>query len=82
MDGTIRHMIERFPDKAAIIRSLGESNARFKDLIGDHHAVSEELSGIEKGDRATDRAKVDELQSRRANLEEELVLLMENHQRI
>jgi uncharacterized protein YdcH (DUF465 family) len=82
MEEKIRHLIERFPERAEVIRTLGESHARFKDLIGDHHDVSLELSTLKRGDRESNLAKAEELQRRRADIEEELILLMENHQRI
>lgn len=82
MEEKIRHLIERFPERAEVIRALGESHARFKDLIGDHHDVSLELSTLKRGDRESNLAKAEELQRRRADIEEELILLMENHQRI
>jgi uncharacterized protein YdcH (DUF465 family) len=82
MEERIRRLIERFPEKADVIRALSDSNAKFKDLIDDHHDVSAELSNMTQEDRASNPAQVDELQRRRANLEEELILLMESHQRI
>jgi uncharacterized protein YdcH (DUF465 family) len=81
MEERIRRLIERFPERADVIRTLSESHARFKDLIGDHHDVSEELSAMKQADRESNAAKFDALQRRRADLEEELILLMENHQR-
>ena len=81
MQDALKRMIERFPERAAAIRGLFESNGRFRDLIGDHHDVSSELSRMEAGERESDAARAQALERRRADLEEELILLMENHQR-
>lgn len=82
MEERVRHLIERFPERTDIIRALDETNARFKDLIGDHHEVSEELGCIKLADKESEAGKKAELERRRAALEEELILLMQGHQRI
>jgi len=82
MEEKIRHLIERFPERADVIRALSASHTKFQDLIGDHHDVSEELATLEGGGEETDPARLEALQRRRADLEDELMLLMENHQRI
>jgi uncharacterized protein YdcH (DUF465 family) len=81
MKETIRHLMERFPERAEVIKALSETNARFKDLISDHHEVSEELGKIKLADRESEFSKKDDLERRRAALEEELILLMQGHQR-
>jgi hypothetical protein len=78
MEERIRHLIERFPERADLIRTLEETHAKFKDLIGDHFDVCEELAATSPADQG----KKAELEQRRANLEEELVLLMQSDQRI
>lgn len=78
MEDRIRHLIERFPERADVIRSLAETGAKFKDLIGDHHEVCEDLARM----RLADQGQKTELEQRRANLEDELILLMQSHQRI
>lgn len=77
-----RHLIARFPDRTDMIKALDETNARFKDLIGDHHEVSEELASMNRADKESEAGKRAELEQRRAALEEELILLMQGHQRI
>lgn len=81
MQDALKHLIARFPERADAIRGLFDSNTRFRDLIGDHHDVSSELSRMEAGDRESDAGRFQALERRRADLEEELILLMENHQR-
>jgi len=81
MEDRIRHLMERFPERAETIKALNETNARFKDLIGDHHEVSEELSKMKLADQQSQAGKKAELEQRRASLEEQLILLLQGHQR-
>lgn len=82
MEERIRHLLERFPERADVIRALSQSHDRFKDLIGDHHEVSEALARMKLADQESQAGRKDELERRRADLEEELILLMQNHQRM
>ena len=82
MEKLYRHLIERFPEQTDIIRTLAESSARFKDLLGDHHEVCEELSKTKLADQEAEFGRTDELIRRKVNLEEELMLLMQGHQRV
>ena len=82
MEEHYRHLIERFPERSDIIRTLAESNERFRDLLNDHHDVSVELSKMDQADREAESGKAGELSRRRASIEEELLLLMEGHQRM
>ena len=81
MDERTRHLMERFPEHAEAIKSLNETNARFKDLIVDHHDVSDELTKMKRADEESEFERREELQRRRASLEEELILLMAGQQR-
>lgn len=51
MEDRSRHLIARFPDRTDMIKALDETNARFKDLIGNHHEVSEELASMKRADK-------------------------------
>ena len=82
MQERFRHMIERFPEQTDILKALDETNARFKDLIGDHHEVSEELASMKTADKESEASRKAQLEQRRMALEEELILLMQGHQRI
>ena len=82
MEERVRRLMERFPEHSEAIKVLGESNAKFKDLLSDHHEVSEELTRMKRADQASEPDRKDELQRRKASLEEELVLLMQAHQRV
>ena len=82
MENRSRHLIERFPERTDMIKALDETNARFKDLISDHHEVSEDLARIKKADKESEAGRRAELEQRRAALEEELILLMQSQQRI
>ncbi len=82
MDIKIRRLLERFPEHSDAIKSLHDTNEKFGDLIADHHDVSEEFETMKGADRESQHGRAAELKSRRAALEEELLTLMENHQRI
>ena len=82
MEETFRRLLERFPEHTDIIRSLAESNAQFKDLLGDHHEVCGEISKMDLAEQQAEFGKRDDLVRRRASLEEELMLLMQSHQRM
>jgi uncharacterized protein YdcH (DUF465 family) len=82
MEDIFRHMLERFPERAGIIRSLAGTNARFKDLLGDHHEICKEISKMDLAEQEASFGTRDDLQRRRANLEEEMMLLMQDHQRV
>ncbi len=76
MKAQILKLVERFPDRKAIIESLAGSDARFKILLQDHHDVHRKLSQDEvSGDPAT---KAD-LESRYRNLEEEMIRLIQGY---
>lgn len=81
MTERLRHLLERFPERAESIRALGESHARFRDLLADHHEVGEAISRMSAGDRESQAGRFAELKRRRVNLEEELIRLMEEQQR-
>jgi len=76
-----RHLIERFPERGDVIRNLAESSAQFRDLLSDHHEVSSELGKLGAAEREAEAGKSERLKRRQASLEEELLLLMEGHQR-
>ncbi len=82
MEETSRHLLERFPERTDIIRSLAETNARFKDLLGDHHEICKEISKMDLAEQEAELGTREDLVRRRASLEEELILLMQGHQRI
>ncbi len=76
MKEQIAKLIERFPDRKAIIESLAGSDARFRSVLHDHHEVHRSLSRDEvSGDPAT-RA---DLERRFRNLEEELIRLVQGY---
>jgi uncharacterized protein YdcH (DUF465 family) len=64
------HLIERFPEHEAIIRSLSESDARFQDLLSDHHDLHQTIN---RGGTEADP----DVEARYRNLEEELVRLIQ-----
>ena len=82
MEEIFRHMLERFPERADIVRSLAGTSARFKDLLGDHHEICEEISKMDLAEQEASFGTRDDMQCRRANLEAEMMLLMQDHQRV
>lgn len=81
MEERVRRLIERFPERAELIKRLNETNARFKDLISDHYEVSEELAKLEPADREAEAGRKQELEQRLAALEDEYLLIMAAQQR-
>jgi len=61
--------MERFPERCDAIMALNQTNERFQDLITDHHEVSAELDKMQPAERASDPARRETLERRRADLE-------------
>ncbi|MHC4709655.1 MAG: hypothetical protein ACYTA3_04330 [Planctomycetota bacterium] len=76
MKEKIATLIERFPNHEKIIKALGGSNARFQDLLRDHHDVHRRLASAET---YGDPARKADLESRYRNLEEELIRLIQGY---
>jgi hypothetical protein len=70
MKARIAHLIERFPNHEAIIKSLSQDDTRFQDLLRDHYDVHQQLSRSEDDPN---------LKARYRDLEEELVRLMQGY---
>jgi len=69
-------VIERFPEREDLIRALARSSERFRSLIADHHDAHQRLNSSET---EADPARQGELRRRMANLEEEMVRLMQGY---
>ena len=82
MEPKVRRLLERFPEHSDTIKALNDTNELFRDLIADHHAVSEELEGMSDADKKSEHARAEELKSRLASLEEKMQMAMETHQRV
>ena len=82
MEERSSHPIERFPERRDMVRAIDETNARFENQIGDHHEVGEELASMTRADKESEARRTAELEQRRPALQDELILLMQNHQRI
>ena len=82
MDIHIRRLLERFPEHSDTITTLNDTNELFRDLIADHHAVSEELEGMSEAEKESEHGRAEELKSRLASLEEKMQMAMETHQRV
>ena len=76
MKEKIAKLIERFPDHERIIKALSGSNARFQDLLLDHHEVHRKLTSAETNGDPAARA---DLEKRYKNLEEELIRLIQGY---
>jgi len=71
MKEKIAHLIQRFPDRAEVIKALGKSDTRFRDLLSDHYDLHRLLNRDEPPDP--------DAQKRYRNLEEELVRLIQGY---
>jgi protein-L-isoaspartate(D-aspartate) O-methyltransferase len=78
MTDMLHRVIDLFPERVGIIKTLSETNARFKDLILDHFDVCRELEKSQTDDPTVKG----ELTRRRAYLEEELSGILSDHQRV
>ena len=76
MKQTTRSLIDRFPQYQETIAALSESNAQFRDLLGDYGDVTRRLSDTGPSD---DPERQIALEQRRKNLEQELVMLIQGY---
>lgn len=76
MKETTLSFIDRFPQHQETITALSESNAQFKDLLGDYGDVTKRLSDTGPSD---DPDRQIALEQRRKNLEQELVMLIQGY---
>lgn len=71
MDNRMQRIINRFPEHESIIRSLSKSNARFQDLVFDHHDIHQKLESEDEPGRQ------EELRSGLKNLEDQLIRIIQ-----
>lgn len=76
MKEKIARLIERFPEREAIIKALGEGDARFRDVVNDHYDPHRQLN---REDAAADPSTSSDLRARQRNLEEELIRLIQGY---
>jgi uncharacterized protein YdcH (DUF465 family) len=78
MTNPVTHFMDRI---GAALEEVRTSNALANDLIAEHKSVNEELSAIEESD-SDESEQMDELRSRRAELEYELLDLLRAHMQV
>lgn len=78
MSSKAEHLLKRFPDLKSKILELIQTNDAFEALAHRHGEVSDRLSRFSK-DEAEESVEADELRRRRAALEEEMMIIMEQN---
>jgi DNA-binding MarR family transcriptional regulator len=78
----LQHLLTKRPGDEDTIRGLVEVSPEFRDLLAKHHDVSERLHAMPEANPETRSDDRDALERERKHLEEQMHLLMENHQRI
>ncbi len=73
------HAKERFPQHAAAIDALGQSNPDFDDLCRKYGEVAQQLQAFENSPKIESLPESDSLKKRRAALEEELLLYIDTN---
>lgn len=76
MEEKFAWLMQRFPDRSNIIRSLSGSNAAFRDLINEHHETHRRLN---RSDMEYDPARREEAERHLRNLEEEMIRLIQGY---
>ena len=82
MTKTKRHLIERYPDYGAQIEKLSGNNPNFDALCHAFEEASSDLSRLEVSPEADAEARARALRQRCADLEQELLALMQQNIRV
>ena len=67
---------EEFPDKAEKIHALKETDAHFRKLFDDYHAVNRAIHRAETNVEPTDQFHEEAMRKQRLNLKDELARLL------
>lgn len=82
MNDTIRRMIERFPEYKDVIVELDEPGSNFNALCQAFEDVEAKLRAQESSPEADAEQETLRLRRRRADLEQELLAMMQQTQRV
>ncbi len=72
MSHTPHEMAEEFPEHAAKISALKESNAHFTKLCGEYHEVNRAIHRAETNIEPTDQFHEEDMRKKRGALKDEL----------
>jgi hypothetical protein len=78
MTDKFQHLLERHPENEKTIRGLVEVSPEFRELVDKHHDVSERLKAATPGSPEAERGR---LEAERKGIEQQLHILMTDHQR-
>ena len=82
MKDPIQHAIDRFPHHEEIIRELGGSNANFNSVCQALGAAHAELSTLEGSTKADASLRAEQARRRCADLETELLAMVQQNMRV
>jgi uncharacterized protein YdcH (DUF465 family) len=77
-----RAVIRRFPDREARIHELYEASGNFNALCRDYGETTEGLRRLEASVEAQASAEVERLRRRRADLDDQLLAMMQQTARV
>ncbi len=82
MTDPTKRIIARFPEYQRTIVSMREPGSNFNTLCHEYEEVEDELNRLEASSEADAEARADRLRQRRDALEQELLAMMQQTQRV
>jgi uncharacterized protein YdcH (DUF465 family) len=82
MTDPIRRIVERFPDFRERIKALNEPGSNFNALCHEYGQVADRLGRTEASREADSEQQADRLRRRRDALEQQLLAMMQQTQRV
>lgn len=76
MSHTPHELTEEFPDQAAALHSLKESNAHFAKLADEYHEINREIHRIETNVEPASPVHEEDLRKKRMVLKDEIARLL------
>jgi uncharacterized protein YdcH (DUF465 family) len=82
MAGQTRYVLDRFPDRQQRILDLFETSSNFNGLCQEYGSVSEAIGRLEGSAEPNAEVEAEGLRRRRADLEDELLAMMQQTARV
>lgn len=82
MSDATRRVMGRFPDYEESIETLSEPGSNFNTLCHEYSEVEDKLNRLESSSEANAEQEARRLRLRRASLEQELLAMMQQTQRV
>jgi uncharacterized protein YdcH (DUF465 family) len=82
MTNPIKRVTDRFPDQKETIVSLNEPGSNFNALCHEYGQVADQLGRTEASHEADSEQQADRLRRRRDALEQQLLAMMQQSQRV